>query len=391
MGVGTSSCCVAKTDAFDHVDAMEVCDNDLSPMQEDTVSSTDVGTATKSEDAPTSLNDGDIPSALSPSTLDVLSHVRALVDDFQILKARALLIRLQQEICSKYGDEGAAEWATIMSMRLIQQVLQDLKLFEHVGWICFNSQDDWFSVYKNLGEQQSIEGCFDTANPKVFQYRIKLVIPSRLSQTFAVVNELELHPLWQPNLVGLPQIVGRRVACRHVVHGQMSFVGGMYKIDNLFEVKRFVHTEGGLLVEHIQSIDEDHPDYIKPKPGYNRTNIELRNVWIACGSESTCLIQVGKVIPPFPINKRIVSSMGPLVGRPFVKELARNSLLSTQPNSPWAQCLADDKYGLYAMLRECEQSRDSVQRQHALGNKNDEHTQTALHSGLNDYFQLSEF
>merc|ERR1712072_989907 len=130
----------------------------------------------------------------------------------------------------------------------------------------------------------------------------------------------------------------------------------------LNEIRRFSVTDGGYLVEYIQSCGKEHPSYKAPKSGYKRPETLIKNVWTACGPDLTILVQVGKLVLPFPVTKWVASTVGGIAGRFIIGGLVKNSLKSAERGNPWEELMAKDELGLYSRLDECVASKASELR-----------------------------
>lgn len=306
-------------------------------------------------------------SPLSGRTQALLEKVKAQVDDeFRILEAETLLADLQTRLREE-ELHGEVEWEAVEALTLFERFSSNLDLYHLAGQTCCDEANDWFNLYKDATGSQTISGCFDPDCARSFYYRVCLSIPVGLPQVMAVANEVHLGQQWQPLLIAPPDVLGRRTACKMVVHSQMSMMGGMFKLDVLNDIKRFVNTEGGFLAEYIKSADKDHPCYVGPTPGFRRPESEIMNVWAACGPNHTILIQVGKVQLPIPVTRWVAHTIGGLGGKRILEGLTRNALRSTEPGNPWAAPLAEDKLGFYKLLAEAVQAPASLDRSPADG------------------------
>jgi hypothetical protein len=144
----------------------------------------------------------------------------------------------------------------------------------------------------------------------------------------------------------------------------------MYKIDMLNEIQRFLDVAGGVLVEYIQSCEPDHPDYVKPLAGYKRPVTSIKNVWVACGPDLTVLIQMGKLILPFPASKWVATTIGSLAGKSIVDNLVKNSMKPGQPGNAWEKFIVEDETRLYERLNACVDSDASKLRKPKDGGMN---------------------
>lgn len=289
---------------------------------------------------------------------DVLDEVENLVDvSYDVLMAEVVLAHLEERLGSK-----SEEWERILALPLFERFKRKLEYHKSVGQAIGKDMDSWFSVYQDPTKTQTIHGLLDKTDKNCLHYRVQVHIPTSLTNVMAVGNEVELLPTWNNLVVSEPQILGRRTAHYMVLNYQMSFLGGMYKVDNLNEIRRFSDVEGGYLAEYIESVSKEHPCHREAKPGFKRPKVLLKNVWVANGPEHTTLLQVGMVVLPFTATKWLASSIGSVAGRFIVNGLVKNSLRAAQPKNPWEKALKQDLYGLYARMAECVEGAGSHER-----------------------------
>mmetsp|Transcript_3884 Transcript_3884/g.9403 ORF Transcript_3884/g.9403 Transcript_3884/m.9403 type:complete len:481 (-) Transcript_3884:117-1559(-) len=289
----------------------------------------------------------------------VLHEIERIVDqEYDVLLAELLL----EKVIKRLSSEDLAE---VLSAPVIERMKRKLDYLKTVGQACCCSDDVWFSVYKDGA--QSIDGFIDKSDASVLHYKARITIPASLKSVMAVANEVDLMPTWNKLVVGTPEVIGRRTAHYMVLHYQMSMLGGMYKVDLLNEVRRFSDPRGGFLAEYIRSADGNHPCYSPPGSGFKRPTTEVKNVWVACGENSTVLIQVGKLKLPFSATKWLASSIGGIAGRFIVGGLMSNSLKASETGNPWEKRVEVDESGLYRRLSELVASRGSVDRMPTTG------------------------
>jgi hypothetical protein len=212
--------------------------------------------------------------------------------------------------------------------------------------------DDWFVVYKD-DTGSSIHGCYDKNDSYTLYYRVRVHIPAKMTNVLAVANESQLLQEWNALVTKPPEVLGEKKALHFVLNYQMSVLHGMYKVDLLNEVRRYVDPRGGFLAEYIKSVPADHERFKEPMSGYKRPDTELKNIWVACGEENTVLIQAGTLRLPFSLGQWVVTSLGSVAGKFIVGGLVKNSLRSCEPGNPWEQALKEDSTGFYARLTEC--------------------------------------
>lgn len=204
--------------------------------------------------------------------------------------------------------------------------------------------------------------CFDPAEPYLVQYRLNLVFPVKLTNAFAIGNEIELAPLWNSFLTDTPEVLSRTKSMYMVVSSKLSALGGMVKNESLDEIRRYIDEDAGIVVESISTVDEKHPLHRKPSRGYKRTDNTIRSVWAACGPEHSVFRSVGSLALPFQSSKRMLTTLGGLVGKYVLAGLIRNAMRSLEPGSPWENALVKDTNGFYARLDRCVRSEASERR-----------------------------
>jgi len=293
----------------------------------------------------------------------ILREVERLVDvEYDIMVAKLIIER-------SHGLLSQDQWAQITSSEVYHRYLRKLGYLYLVGQAVCDHGSDWFNVYRDAAGVQRIDGHIDKVDSTVFHYRVKVMIPVRLTNVMALANEIDLLPLWNKLLTGIPAAIGRRTGHYIMLQYQMAFAGGMYKFDILNEVRRFSDVEGGFLAEFIESADSAHPCYRKPSAGFKRPKTQLKNVWLACGEQHSLLLQVGKVKLPFTVSRWIASTIGGLAGRFVVDGLVKNSLRTLDPNNPWEKALREDVFGFYQRVEECVMSAASSSRAPKFGEK----------------------
>lgn len=231
--------------------------------------------------------------------------------------------------------------------------------YERLRRVCCDEDAEWFQVSDD--SHGTIHACFDPQDKCAVNYRVRVNIPARLTQVMAVINEVQFMRKWNPLVSNDPQILGLRTSCHFVLNYCLS-IGGLYKVEILNEIQRFCDSEAGILAEHIRSVPPGHPNYKKPRHGFKAAQTELKNLWIACGSDHTLFIQVGKVRCPFALTKWLVSSVGLAAGRKLIGGLVKNSLMATEPGNMWEPSVEEDDLGFYRVLNRCVESQGSIDR-----------------------------
>jgi len=312
---------------------------------------------------------------------EMLQKIEQLVDvAYDILKAEVLLKQLEREAANALED-----WDEITSSPLFSRFRRKKAYFSEVGKTVCAGLQNWFSAFEDSTGTQTIHGIIDPKDPTCLQYRVRALVPASLTHAMAVANEIEFMPKWNSLIVGQPKVVGRRTAHYMVLNYQMSFVGGMYKVDVLSEIRRFTDVEGGFMAEYIESVPEGHPSYIAPPSGFKRPKTKIKNVWIACGPEHCVLLQFGALNLPFSATKWLASTVGGLAGRFVIGGLVKNSSQASKPGNMWEEALSSDKTGLYGRLTECQQAAASGARSPSKG------TDMKAEFDLSPYFQRQGF
>lgn len=290
-------------------------------------------------------------------TSKMLDQIARLVDQaYDILPAEMMLTEIEKLI----GGERFAN--DILPSDLFARFARKLDYFYDVGIACSESQSDWMEVYNGDNGRQLITGVIDADDPCVLHYCVHCEIPASLTQVMAVANEIQLMPTWNSLVTKVPEIIGNRTAHYMVINYQMSALMGMYKVDALNEIRRFSDADGGFLVEYATSVAEDHPSYQEPLPGYKRMQTLIKNVFVACGPESTVLIQRGRIKLGTPLSKWVAKKIGGVAGSFIVGGLVTNSQQACKPGNPWEALMKEDTHGLYGRLDELVNSEASQRR-----------------------------
>eukprot|EP00929_Paragymnodinium_shiwhaense_P044360 TRINITY_DN22765_c0_g1_i2.p1 TRINITY_DN22765_c0_g1~~TRINITY_DN22765_c0_g1_i2.p1 ORF type:complete len:526 (+),score=107.37 TRINITY_DN22765_c0_g1_i2:63-1580(+) len=297
------------------------------------------------------------PHGVAAELLDKAEHLVDVQGD--ILKAEAILSQL--EACLG----GRAEWDAILVSPLFQRFSEKLQLFREVGEACCAEGGDWIEGYRDGGKRIQLR--FDPEDSCTVHYRVQVQIPASLTHVMAIAHEVQLMQEWNSTVTGEPKTIGRRTAHYVLLNYQMSILGGLYKFDLLNEIQRFTDPDGGFIAELIQSCDEEHPCFRKPKSGHKRPQTRIKNVWTACGPEHTMMTQAGVLKLPFAITNWLASTVAALAGRLIIGGFVKNSLRSSAPGSPWEGPLRADKLGIYARLNQCLASAQSERRCPRLG------------------------
>eukprot|EP00913_Durusdinium_trenchii_P020620 g19366.t1 len=68
--------------------------------------------------------------------------------------------------------------------------------------------------------------------------------------------------------------------------------------------------------------DEGYDCHRPPTKGFKRAENDVKSIWAACGPDKTLLLQAGTVQLPIPVTKWLAISIGGLVGRHLVSNMA---------------------------------------------------------------------
>jgi hypothetical protein len=240
-----------------------------------------------------------------------------------------------------------------------------LEQFYHVGEACLSVHNDWFRVLAD--KSGTIHACFDQKDPSTIHYVLRINVRGKLTNVFAVGNEVQHMTKWNQMVSKEPEILGKRSALHFILNYCISAGGGLFKLEILNEVQRFVDTESGLLAERIRAVPEGHPHHRTPSPGHRTAEIEIDNLWIACGEMDSVFIQAGKVRSPFPISKFLATKIGSVSGRVAMHGFVKNATKAAEEGSLWEPSIREDSLGLYRQLDQCVQSRASMNRSPAKG------------------------
>lgn len=297
------------------------------------------------------------PPSIDPAEFETLQQVAWLVEQsYDILPAESMLIELE----SMMGGERFQE--EVMPSDLYKCFSRRMDFFHDVGLSCGEDQQDWMEVYNGENGKQMITGFIDKDDPTELHYCVRCQIPASLTHVLTVANEIELMPTWNALIVNQPETIGRRTAHYMVLNYQMSVMGGLYKLDALNEIRRFTDRTGGFLVEYVTSVPPEHPSYKEPLKGHKRMQTLLKNVFVACGPDTTILIQRGKLKLPFTVTKWFAKILGGIAGKFVLGGLINNASMPGKPGNLWEACVKDDKLGFYQRLDELTSSAESESR-----------------------------
>jgi len=290
----------------------------------------------------------------------LIDKVIDLVDiEYDIIHAESVLAELEALMRS---NNRVAAWETLLKDDLFARFKRKLEHFLDAGRSCFDLKGDWFCAYEDNDKTRSIHGWIDPSDKKKLHYKIYAQIPTNLANVLAIANEVELMPEWNTLVVGKPEVIGRRTAHYMILNYQMSLLGGMQKLDILNEIRRFSDPSGGFVAEYIQTVPEGHPAHKAASSGYKRPKQLVKNMWVACGPNHTVLIQAGKLDLPISITQWWACKIAGVIGRLLIGGLVKNSMRPSDPSSPWAEPVREDRLGLYTRLQECVQSAESSGR-----------------------------
>jgi len=327
-----------------------------SPSEDSTTAPSDTRSFGDSGSSRASFRLHRLSTMSTASSLSTVEHAENLIDTMDdVLLVDTLLNELHEAV-------DAQEWEMVLKSPSFGRFARKLGFFHRVGQLCCADDREWFTIHTDKTTGNGIQGFLDPDNSRILHYRVSAQIPASLTHVMAVANEVELLPTWNSLVVGQPQVVGRRTGLHLVLNYKVSALHGIYKLDILNEIHRFVDTEGGFLVEYIESVDKEHSCFREPSPGFKRPHCKLQNIWVACGESHTMLLQVGEVHLPFPVNKFLVSNLGSLAGSFVLGGFVKNSLRSSEPGNPWEEFISRDNLGLYAKLRHCVGCEESSNR-----------------------------
>jgi len=267
---------------------------------------------------------------------------------------------LQASLQARPG--GIDEWKAIVDTPLVRQLTADLEKMRAIGHACCSDDQDWFNIYKNATENQSMAACLDPNNPYALQYRLEMVLPVKLANALAITSEIELTSHWNSFLVSDPTVVSRTKGTSMTVRAQTSAMMGLIKNESLDEIHRYIDEEAGIVAEHMCSVQEGNPLYSKPSRGFKRTQTKIESLWVACGPHHTLLRQTGTLELPFKLTKYLLQSLTGLVAKYILSGLIKTSNRSLEPGNPWEEAMAKDANDFYRRLDRCSQSEASQRR-----------------------------
>lgn len=260
-------------------------------------------------------------------------------------------------------------------LSFMERLQLKLSAYHQVGRSCCGPRPpNTFCLYRSSADC-FIEGCFDLNDPRLFHYYLRVKIPAKLTNVFAVTFEDELAPLWNGLLAKAPSRLRCSKGLYTVLRSQVSLLGGFSKFEGLNEIHRYVDTEAGMLVEQLLPVKEGHADYHPPSDGFRRASVEIESMWVACGEQQTVLLQAGTVCLPWAISRFMACSVGSLVGKHVISSLVQDSMRSSGPGNPWQSAISKDESGMYTRLDQCVHSEESRRRER---NQDTEHLSAQL-------------
>merc|ERR1711865_951105 len=102
-------------------------------------------------------------------------------------------------------------------MPQVKKLLSEYEKMRDIGRTCCTGGEQWVSVYKNAGGDQSLDVCFDSKTPNLVQYRLNVGFPVKLTNALAIASEVELSKHWNAFLVDTPQVLSRTGSTRMIV------------------------------------------------------------------------------------------------------------------------------------------------------------------------------
>lgn len=286
---------------------------------------------------------------------ELISDIKTHLDmTHDVLAAEELV----GELKSRMSRE---EWAEFQDEEVMKCFRSRLEQFYGIGTSCCLETDEWFVAFVDRQRGAKLECMFASSEPKVW-YRLHIALPASMPRAAAISCELHLLPSWNPGLSKTPVRVGEHSAFSAVIGYSSSWYGGLYKVDILSEVQRFVDSEAGFMAEATTPVAEGHSSYIPPAKGHARLDSSFKRLWIAVGSSETVVIQAGSVELPFAANRSLISLMAQTTGRRMFSRIRQAAARAMKPGSPWEPAIEADSQGLYEVLGRCASSEGSRQR-----------------------------
>jgi len=290
--------------------------------------------------------EGSKASLSSARTSEALDEAARLMQDYDVLKAEAVLA----EALARLEDANSFE------------ALEELRNAPVFADVCervaqYNAACEMLSNANMTTLFESEDGKFELNQPSswCFDYRMTVNIDAPLSECLSVGAELDLVPKAQPMVVGVPETIGQFNNFLISTLTKMSVF--FFRVELLFEILRVRNHDFGFLVESIRS---SFPAAGRRIPERGRRSIRpwvyTTNFWMprGGGQPGTVLVQVTRVdctvsVPQFVLNfvfRQLASS--------FMANLRKSASRALEEGNPWAQRIVADESGLYRSLRELE-------------------------------------
>lgn len=243
-----------------------------------------------------------------------------------------------------------AEWVAVWGSPEVQRLEESLALFYGAVRTCCERPEGLFVIHRDASGEGVIRARLDRNNRAVVHCRMGVLLHARLAACLALANEESLAHQWNPFLTGAPERLGRQSAFRYVVRSTLA--SGSRKLDLLAEVRRYVDTEAGLVVERMESLHAEHPNYCAPRGGFVRPRGTIQNVWAACGPCHAVLLQAATLHLPVPATRALLRRLG-TIGGSLLSGLRDAAARTAVPDNPWQGAIARDELGLYRCAELC--------------------------------------
>lgn len=297
------------------------------------------------------------------SQQEILADVRTeLETTHDILAAEALLRGLAERLVPE-------EWDELQETELLENFRQEIERFYDIGKACCLETEGWFTAWQDPASDAHVEcELTNEGGKQALRYRAHVPLAAGLPAAFAVSNELDLFPRWNPVIASAPEVRGDRTACHlAAVTYQVAFAAGLYRLDFQQEVQRYIDPEAGFVAESASPVPAEHRAYQKPQTGHSRPEGESQRVWLAIGRSACILVQAGSVRLPFHVNARVAKMLVSWVARRLVLALQAAAGRASQPGSHWEAAMKSDPEGLYTRLSRVADSEGSRQRAAEVG------------------------
>lgn len=284
----------------------------------------------------------------------VLARVEGLMKDYHVLEAEEVIAQAFASLRGRAGEAEEAEQAIAAIQRSpIFQTVSD-RIAQYDAACAMLSATNMKLLY------EAPEGKFELYQPAAgrwFDYRITMNIDAPLCECIASMAEIDLihhiqtmfskplEPLGEWNNWTLVR------SC-----GEVNVK--VFNVDLRLETMRVPESRFGFVIESVRSEFPTEGLNMPNKKGWFTVKpwISTTNTWMPRGGEErgTVLVQVTRVDVPMTVPQAILDFVFRNLAKSFMGDLQKGASKALDPESPWAKRIAEDRFGMYAKLRDLE-------------------------------------